>query len=498
MPPLSIDELRGHAAALVGSTGMDTHSEFITVLVGNALWWETMASIPYERRVLLLPQCLRASGRCPAELDEIGLLCEECGACPIGEFQQEAESLGYVVLVAEGTTVVTKLLEQGTVDAVVGVSCLSTLERSFPHMAADAIPGLAVPLLGNGCLDTRVDGDWVLEAIRLKSHGGWAGRLDIDALRTEVAGWFELERLRATLGADGTQTAGIALEWLSKAGKRWRPFLVACVYQAMSDDEEAPDMVRRLAVAVECFHKASIAHDDIEDDDDLRYGEKTLHREYGLPIALNTGDLLLGEGYRLIGSCGAPAPDVVRMLTVAADGHRDLSLGQGEELCWVRAPVSITAREVLDVFRLKTAPAFEVAILLGAIAGGADDEICGVLKGFSESLGIAYQIRDDIEDYRDTEADGDIHAMRPSLLLALACETADEEGRRTLEAAWTDEDSDDAVRRAARSVLVGTRVEKKAEQLLEHYKNGAIRALNPLESARLKTLLRRIVGRILR
>ena len=58
--------------------------------------------------------------------------------------------------------------------------------------------------------------------------------------------------------------------------------------------------LKKLAVAVECFHKASLIHDDIEDGDDLRYGTKTLHVEYGVPVALNVGDFLLGEGYRLI------------------------------------------------------------------------------------------------------------------------------------------------------------------------------------------------------
>ena len=54
---------------------------------------------------------------------------------------------------------------------------------------------------------------------------------------------------------------------------------------------------------MECFHKASLIHDDIEDDDAQRYGEPTLHVEHGVPVALNVGDLLIGEGYRLLAEC---------------------------------------------------------------------------------------------------------------------------------------------------------------------------------------------------
>ncbi|HYG33223.1 MAG TPA: DUF116 domain-containing protein, partial [Clostridia bacterium] len=125
IPPLTLEELRHHAQEVIQQAkASDAYLDFTTVLVGNETWRDTLAAIPYDRRVLLLPQCLRRRSTCPATMDEVGLLCQECGRCPIGEFQSTAEGLGYVVLIAEGTTVVTRLLEQGRVDAVIGVSCL--------------------------------------------------------------------------------------------------------------------------------------------------------------------------------------------------------------------------------------------------------------------------------------------------------------------------------------------------------------------------------------
>src|SRR5207244_2713110 len=92
-----------------------------------------------------------------------------------------------------------------------------------------------------------------------------------------------------------------------------------------------------------------------------------LHAEHGLAVALNVGDLLIGEGYRLIGALDISAEQRVRMLEVAAQAQRQLCRGQGAELCWTQHPEPLSSLAVLDIFRKKTAPAFEVALQLGAI-----------------------------------------------------------------------------------------------------------------------------------
>ena len=409
-PPLSMEELRDHASRLAGHTlGL---LDYTMVLLNNEVWRETVASIPYERRLLLLPQCLRDVKDCPAELDEFGLLCEECGRCAIGELQSLAEELGYVVLVAEGSTVVSKLLEGGKVDAVVGVSCLNALEKSFPHMADGAIPGLAIPLTIDGCVGTEMDVDHVRKAIRLKSSTPWKNQVDTATVRQRVEAWFS--------DSEGwnpeTQTEQIAQAWLLKEGKRWRPFLLACTYSALHEGStDFPEEIRRLALAVECFHKASLVHDDIEDDDALRYDEPTLHKQYGLPVALNVGDLLVGEGYRWIASVQTHTAELLR---IASQNHCTLCIGQGEELYGIAQENSFSSQKIIEIFRRKTAPAFGVALQLGAIAAGADANLLETLQSFSESLGIAYQIRDDLEEY----ASGEKIDLRASILLALAQE----------------------------------------------------------------------------
>jgi geranylgeranyl pyrophosphate synthase len=361
-------------------------------------------------------------------------------------------------------------------------------------MEAGAVPGVAIPLLRDGCANTSVDVDWVWDAI-YRSFEEQRHRLNLDDLRSQVNSWFTKESLSRLLSSGRSETERTALEWMAKEGKRWRPFLAACAYQAISEDkvDGLPEAVRQAGAAVECFHKASLIHDDIEDDDDLRYGEKTLHAEYGVPIALNAGDLLLGEGYRLLAEADISDEQRSRMLVAAARGHRNLCLGQGNELSWIRRPRCLSVDEVLDIFAKKTSPAFEVALKCGAILAGCEDGLNGVLEEYSKSLGIAYQIRDDIEDFRSSDESAALNAMRPSLMLALAYERAGKEQRAVLETVWS---GDAAKADKVRGVLAELKVERLASDLMESHKAAAIGCLQRLGNAELKGLLRRVIGKI--
>jgi len=499
VPPMPIPELREHADRIVAAAGLDpVHRDYIGVIVNNEAWRDGLASIPYDRRLLLMPKCLRVEARCPAPFDEFGLLCKKCGLCSIQDLQTEAERLGYAVLVAEGSAIVMSIIETGKIEAIVGVSCLSVLERAFPQMEAAAIPGIAIPLLQDDCIDTNVDTDAVWDVIHLTSDDR-TYRLDLDGIRRDVQGWFEAASLDRLLGPVEDETGRIARDWLMKAGKRWRPFLTACAYLALREDPavEIDDTLRRAAVAVECFHKASLIHDDIEDADQTRYGEAALHESHGQAVALNVGDYLLGEGYRLLATIDAPAEAKVEMLRAAAEGHRTLTEGQGAELCWARAPKTLTSLQVLDIFRRKTAPAFEVALRVGGALAGASEDVRDVFAKYSEALGIAYQIRDDLDDLTGTDAPDDIAALRPSLPLALGIERAkgqDDEAHAAIAAAWRRDTTDtpDALR--ARLLAVGA--DERCRRLLDSYKEEAIRSLAVLEEPTLKGLLRRIVGKI--
>ena len=499
-PPAPLEELKEHADKLVATMGWkEIYRDYVGVLINNELWRETLASVPYERRLLMMPKCLRVESRCPAPFDEFGLLCKQCGLCTIQDLQEEAERLGYAALVAEGSAIVMSLIQTGKIDAIVGVSCIPVLERAFPYMEAAAVPGVAIPLLQDDCIDTTVDEDWIWDYIHLTSDDK-TRRLDLTSLRDEVDSWFTVKSLTRIMGETDGETESIAQEWLARSGKRWRPFLTVSAFEALRADtgKVLPEDIKKIALAIECFHKASLIHDDIEDNDTERYGEKTLHEEHGIAVALNVGDLLIGEGYRLIGESSVGAKQQVAMLQATAMGQKQLCHGQGAELVWQQKPSPMKSIEVLDIFRKKTAPAFEVALRLGAIYAGEEqhEEVSEVLAAYSENLGIAYQIRDDLSDLGAKGETNDLVGLRPSLLLAVAHERAKADQKEILTSVWQRKLPKGSTFAEIEAMYTELKATDRADTLLATYKEEAIRSLRDLENANLKGLLRRVIGKI--
>ncbi|MFM8186843.1 MAG: polyprenyl synthetase family protein [Pirellula sp.] len=497
--PLSIADLRKHAQICVQEQELAAiYTDYVGVLLNSEVWRDQLARVPYQRRLLLLPKCMRIEDKCPAPFDEFGLLCKQCGLCTIQELQEEAERLGYAVLVAEGSALVMAIIETGKIDAIVGVSCLSVLEKAFPYMESAAIPGVAIPLLQDDCKDVTVDLEWIWETIHLTSDDT-TYRLNLDSLRGDVKEWFSDDSLEEIMGPAPTQTEKIARAWLAKNGKRWRPFLTACVWKSMVEDSDMPVplSLKKLAVAAECFHKASLVHDDIEDNDDFRYGEPSLHSEQGVAVALNVGDLLLGDGYALIADCDLTAQQRIAITRVAASGHRTLCLGQGAEFQWAKCPGPLSCAEVLDIFRKKTATAFEVALQFGALAAGCEPKVCEIISRFSDALGIAYQIRDDLEDMTSSDSLSDLEAMRPSLPLALLHERVrgQAQHRQLVDRAWRKQCSATELAEVEK-LFSEYQIADRCKVLQESYKEEAIRCLTELENPSVKGLLRRVISKI--
>ena len=158
----------------------------------------------------------------------------------------------------------------------------------------------------------------------------------------------------------------------------------------------------------------------------------------------------------------------------------------------------MTSLQVLDIFRQKTAPAFEVALRLGAIYAGTEqhEEVADVLAAYSEALGIAYQIRDDLSDVGSKGETNDLQGLRPSLLLAVAHERALGEKKALLESRWRRAPLPGATTDYIESLYTELKADERARVLLETYKEEAIRSLRELENPNLKGLLRRVIGKI--
>jgi geranylgeranyl pyrophosphate synthase len=234
-------------------------------------------------------------------------------------------------------------------------------------------------------------------------------------------------------------TEAIAHDFLSAGGKHSRPFITLAVYDAITggaataaDGHEVvaayPDAIRRAAMSIETFHKASLVHDDIQDGDRYRYGADSLHVKYGVPTAINIGDYLIGLGYRLVSGDRAElghetAADILDCL---ADAHQRLSEGQGAELIWRDASdKQLQPIDALKVYALKTASAFEAAFYTGLRLAGPADEYRQPVRQFARNLGVAFQILNDLKDWEHDDDNKrsvgtDLLAGRPTVLWALA------------------------------------------------------------------------------
>ena len=102
--PLSLDVLKSVGAEVLAQVGLDeSYLKFTIVVLNNEVYRRALSRVPYEKRLLLLPRCMRDETVCKGQFDEIGLLCRGCGACGIDALTQFAQRLGYSVLVAEGS-----------------------------------------------------------------------------------------------------------------------------------------------------------------------------------------------------------------------------------------------------------------------------------------------------------------------------------------------------------------------------------------------------------
>lgn len=542
--PLGKDEVEAIARRLLDEMSLpEGYLGWTMVVLASAFWRDQVAAVPPERRLLLLPHCLKHAEGCPADYDEFGLDCERCGACSIADFRTDAEKMGYRVLVAEGSPIVLKIIISGYVDAIVGVACLNVLEKAIDKILLAGIPCMATPLLSSDCRNTSVDEDWVNEMIHVRRTQPTEKTRTYLHLMRAASRMFdpeELERLAPRIRGASPATArkknsknaenkprpdalepisateSIAFDFLRRGGKHTRPFITLAAYDALRGAKattaegqahaaELPTAVRRTALAIETFHKASLVHDDIEDDDFFRYGSETIHRQYGVPTAINVGDYLIGLGYRLVSrEAAALGTDVAAdLLDHLADAHMRLSEGQGAELIWRDAlNKTLSPLDALKIYALKTAPAFEVALYAGVRLAGDAVRYAEPIKQLSKHVGVAFQILNDLKDWQQDNDNklrsvSDVLGGRPTVLWALACESLDEVDRARLERLVSDRPLDGRTLAEVRRLYTKADVFEKAHRLVDKYQQRAEAVADDLPSDELRRLLYYVIDNVL-
>jgi geranylgeranyl pyrophosphate synthase len=312
-------------------------------------------------------------------------------------------------------------------------------------------------------------------------------------------------------------TEAIAYDFLAKGGKYSRPFITLAAYDALTGGQCAQadggdlirsritDVVRRTAMSIESFHKASLVHDDIQDGDEFRYGQPTLHNQHGVPTAINVGDYLIGMGYRLIShdidevGANAAADILIKM----ADAHTRLSEGQGAELVWRDSrDKRLTPTEALKIYALKTAPAFEAALYCGLRLVSPADQYAEPVARLAKHLGIGFQILNDLQDWRGDDFNkltlgGDVLGGRPTVLWALALEGLESDERADLEQLVATGEATPAVFAQIRNLFEQAGAFTKALALVDEHRREAEKVANSLSPEALRHLAHHLIATVL-
>lgn len=479
LPPAPLEVLEQLALELLKvHTISDEYLDFTIVLLGNESWRKTVKATPINRRLLLLPQCLKNNTSCKGVFDELGLNCAGCKACPIDDILVDAEKLGYTTLVAEGTTVAIGLVEEGSIDAVIGVSCMPVLQRSFEPVSNAAVPVIGLPLMYDGCENTKIDMKWLLDEVKAFEANERYQPISTFALKSKIQNFFVNGNLNSYFHAED-KTEKLALEYMQIGGQRMRPVIAALAYTAYSNSAKN-EILYPLTLIIECFHKASLIHDDIEDDADFRYETETAHKKYGIPLAINTGDFLIGKGYQVLSQLPIKANIMAKSLQQISDSHIKLSQGQGADILFNSGKNKPRVEETLQIFKQKTGEAIKVALLLGAILGEADNSELQILKQFSDLFGISYQIRDDLNEFREKNSTEKV-ADFPFLVALLNGQFREHNFSNVC---------------AFRKQIIERGLDKKADTILNDYIQKCYAELDKLQNAKLRLSLYGVLGKI--
>lgn len=197
---------------------------------------------------------------------------------------------------------------------------------------------------------------------------------------------------------------------LDAGGKRLRPAISLLTAEAISDVEPLSESYRSFpsphgeeidilsaAVAIEVIQSFTLIHDDIMDDDDLRRGVPSVHREYDLETAILAGDTLYSKAFEYMLDTGAPADRSVQALDELATTCTEICEGQALDVDFENRS-DVTTDEYLEMIEFKTAVLYAAAASIPAILLGSDGKTIDALHGYGLDIGRAFQIQDDLLD----------------------------------------------------------------------------------------------------
>ncbi|MBI5355248.1 MAG: polyprenyl synthetase family protein [Candidatus Aenigmarchaeota archaeon] len=190
-------------------------------------------------------------------------------------------------------------------------------------------------------------------------------------------------------------------DFLSRGGKRWRPYLFLIIYEALGKQQR--DALKYTSIP-ELIHNGTIIIDDIEDNSEIRRGKPCLHKIFGEDIAINVGNFLYFLPMLHLKDAELPPSKARRAYEAYIEEMVQISMGQGVDIAWHRGlERRVTEDEYLQMCAFKTGTLSRLSARLAAILAGSSVKKEMAMGHFAEAIGVAFQIQDDILNLRPTE-----------------------------------------------------------------------------------------------
>jgi octaprenyl-diphosphate synthase len=310
----------------------------------------------------------------------------------------------------------------------------------------------------------------------------------LDRLLTATLG--EMEKVNALIlkRADShvEMVPELARYLIEAGGKRLRPMLTIAAAELMG---KANGSQINFAAAVEFMHNATLLHDDVVDESDMRRGRPAARKIWGNQASVLVGDFLLGQAFMMMVETG----DLEALGTLASAAA---IIAEGEVFQLAKAgDLATTPEEYDQVIRAKTATLFEAATEVGALAGGADAAGRKALKLYGLELGRAFQLVDDVLDYRGESGTlgkntgDDLREGKMTLPIILALAEATPAEHALIATSLGDAEATPAMLAEVMVILTRYKTLDRTLALAEGYAASAIEALKTLPASDMRTLL---------
>ncbi|KAA0972449.1 polyprenyl synthetase family protein [Aureimonas fodinaquatilis] len=270
----------------------------------------------------------------------------------------------------------------------------------------------------------------------------------------------------------------IADHLISSGGKRLRPMLTLASAQAFGYTGEGHI---KLAASVEFLHTATLLHDDVVDESDLRRGKKTARMIWGNQASVLVGDYLLGQAFKMMVEVGS-----LRALAILSNASAVIAEGEVWQLSAAQK-MTTTEADYLAVIEAKTAALFAAATEVGPVIAQASEEHIASLRAYGNALGLAFQLVDDILDYGGTSAalgknvGDDFREGKITLPVILAYQKGNEDDRAFWRDAMENGANDDQALARAMQLMEKHGALEETRQRAIAYGREAMDSLNVLD-----------------